>query len=458
MIITEKFKQVLYGLIISSFVLLFFSLIVLPSLKWDNDVKQAYQMIIGIFYSFALWYGISFITKKQNLSLIAFFVQNSVKFYFLALQLFNSNSFSNNSNVYYYLSLLLAIIAFSGFGYSYFNNQKGLWLGIVGLFLTSASSGGNAFYLLENIFFEIHTLHIAFYAYVDLFFQTFTIPIPFLIFWILFNKINQQNFSEFDFSFSVISKTNSNDKVLLSIIFWMFRIGVSGILFSGAYFIYSNDYGDLNNSLITIINTIIFCFWIYFIGSVYRNFLTSVFINQGKHPNWFYYLLNIPLLNVIAWLIYLFIGGGDPSEGEENVLDQHNTIGKTRYEIQQENLQEVFVSKRKNRAIKILLLGIIMIYLILELISLNGYGSYDDILNLLISKAILITGLILYFKYKQIGYIIFAIGSILLIFYTIFNLEFLLAYFSPTSMLSVIILYPLFHFDKMKIEEQKSSS
>lgn len=201
MLITEQFKKVLYGLFISS--LTFQSLQILITTSWNSNITYFFEISIRIALSFCLWYGISFITNKQRLCLIAFLIQNLVNFYYLFLLLFAIDTTYDNVYSFELLTkLCVPVVSFSYFGYIYFNNIKGLWIGIIGLFI-----GFNVLVFSSLIFHLFNLLNVEFlffydssiYHYLSIFTVTFYFPLLFIIFWFLINLIKQKNFNSLIF-------------------------------------------------------------------------------------------------------------------------------------------------------------------------------------------------------------------------------------------------------------------
>lgn len=137
----------------------------------------------------------------------------------------------------------------------------------------------------------------------------------------------------------------------------------------------------------------------------------------------------------------------NPQTTVTGILDNEKT--KTLITVQSEEIREKFILNERNKGIQIFIIAISIIHFVLELIRLNGHTNYDDIQSLFISKSILFIGLLLYFKFSNISYILFGLSSLLLIIYSITDMEIFLTYFSLSYMLSIITFYPLFHFDKM---------
>jgi hypothetical protein len=452
---TEKFKKVLIQVILLS---LFFSFLQeLPNIIiLSPDSKLRASSFTALLFNGVLWFGIAKLTRQKEYALSGFAIQNIL---LIAITIEPDMDLIIGLNKYL-LILFLNVFAFTYFGYKLFGNKNGLWFGLIGLLHLNLGSCSSLLFELFNmigirglVFIDIHLgegkiypLDILGSIYVS--FRNVVLLILFNYAYLLLRKYEIKKVINL---FDNIVNMNFQNRISFSIVFWLMRIGLLSL------------YGNLllirltsvNSYLIFLIELTCFTFTFYVISIVYRNFLTSYFVYQkDKYPSWLYYFLNIPFFNIIAWAV-LMLKHDEKNESTpldefefENEVTKQNTVFR---------LKSNFENAGKNRWIKVLpYLGLSIVFFT-QLVMMLEYHQMDGLMFLAITTAVAFTFLYFYLEHKNGLYYYLGYQIVLMILVSFFRIEFLVELISPQSMVMLIVLYPLFHFDKLKFESEENS-
>jgi len=234
-----------------------------------------------------------------------------------------------------------------------------------------------------------------------------------------------------------------------SIVYWGLRLllFVSGL--GVIYYIKSFQDSPLYPYyLITV--AIAYCFGIFIIASIYRNFLVAHFVHMKKYPGGLFLLLNIPIVNVFAFIYSLFYFNSEieSKEMNESLIDAADL-----------SLQDQFVQHGQNGFLKFIF---ILAFAFPALYTLNRIGFRVDAPNSaeailgLISFLVSLFVLWCYLKNAVFYYPIIIISAIVFILGVAFKQASLMDAMFVTGMINMIIYFGLFHFDQLKASTVES--
>ncbi|MBI1306811.1 MAG: hypothetical protein GC181_09375 [Bacteroidetes bacterium] len=175
-------------------------------------------------------------------------------------------------------------------------------------------------------------------------------------------------------------------------------------------------------------------FALIFYAFYFRNGVTLFHVRNRRTPGVLYFFLYLPFVHIIAWIISLFLKKKERGEAEsiESWLD----LQQRTYETSNRNLWFKFL---------LVLAGIINV--------VRFMFSDESGTNFLIGLSLMIINFVLilvYIQYEKIMWWI--VGSQVLIYFVAFALpDFQVAWIPSVAILNSIIMYPLLHFDKMKL-------
>lgn len=439
MLFTQKFNKSLLIYFLGFLIITLITVVqakVLPDSTISTGlISRSFQIIL---FQTLLWAVIYYMTKDKSSSMTGYLITFTG---IILLNITNYILFSdqemNDTNEIISLHSLLNIIqtlifslSFGVFGKLHFKKLKGallgciplLWMGTHNLLWPSSIHTLefiNQFLSYKNSIEIIDAIPI-----IQLLFS----PIILLFFGWLYNEINNDKIADI-FLFKSVTVNHTLNKLQFSIIYWMFRfIFLFGIILSSQIQFYQPKW-------LLIIYLITGSIGFYFMISIYRNFLLSYLLNLGRYPSWLYLALNIPVINFFAWLIVL---------------------------MKKVNLQEIDLAKilkeykiyDKNISIKRFLVIIGFVALIYSLLQL-GFGKLDSFERPVIYFVSI--GLFIWYftEYRLVYYLVFAlvlITMVSLVEVNQYGREIITFYTTSFSgMLAILAQYPLYHFDKLKI-------
>jgi len=272
-----------------------------------------------------------------------------------------------------------------------------------------------------------------------------------IIFWWLIDQIKSDN--KFDFSLRTGTLVYPLDRVVYSIIYWVFRIllvvGAVGIIsFIDTSFRHPID-------LLLMSQLLGFLVSLFIIASIYRNFLVSQYISIRESPGFLYMALNIPILNFFAWVYSLFIFNRKRSTSEFRD-GEFEPSGIVKY------TKDAFIELGRNRGLKILLIAIVVSILFFQANS-GGFELGDSrrpgapLLFVILVSGIIHISLLIWYLYNKNAYfalIILVAGYILLV--AGMQKETLLKPFLATNLFNLVLFYGLFYFDELKWKDEET--
>lgn len=407
------------------------------------------------------WFFVAFLTKENKGALIAFLLK-FISWGYITFQ-FLSHGFS--SELYYLPNLLSTILAYVAFGLIYFKKANGLYLLLVFVLARGIgiASSSYAYYdilsgllravgLRDIMEFRISTGENS-YRPINLFVpfvRQMYLPLSLIIFWFVFCTIRQfKQLKQFDISFRTVQLFSKLSNLSFSVIFWTFRLPLFISVFGIISYMDRVFIGDLNFDM--AFSLVCFCFAIFVLGSLYRNFLSAYFISKGLTPGWRYFFLNVPVINLFVW-ISLLLRPAKPEDSFSASLSEKVGTETDQKILMAKDLQKKFVRDNRNNGIKLFIFLFIVLRSILKISGMDsrliGSDQGDPVLFSLLT--LLSLGLtIWYFSHKKALYVLFAIQSLLLLVIGVFQFESMLQLTTTSAMINMMIYYALFHFDKL---------
>ena len=465
MSLTKEFTKALYGLFLFSLFLygldLFLesnNLIGYSISEKNSNLRIISNYIFALLPIFAFWFAVAFITKDVKTSLLAF----AFTFFghgFMLYDVMNKGVFSDS---FIWIITLTTLISYLVFGLIHFKSIKGLW--ILTIFFV-----GHGFILIGREYFDILNQLLKFVGLRDilevkipsgekthkiinileLLTRKLQLPLLFVIFYFIFSKINSSE--KVDFSLRTIEVSKIYNWKTYSIIYWVFRltliVSVFGIVFYVKYFI--REEGLTIKIIFSILSFIIA---IFMTASLYRNYVSSYFISKGRYPGLLYLFLNIPFLNVIAWIISVVISSKKIEINNTNI-DSDIALVKAKI------IQKTFIKQKRNDIIKIFIILFMTANLIGKVIGNNkGIGiSYEiDKWEYVAFYLISIILTIWYMSDNRAIFILFGLQSFLILLLTLINMQELLLVTATSGLINMFFYYSIFHFDKLKFRNEDS--
>lgn len=147
--------------------------------------------------------------------------------------------------------------------------------------------------------------------------NSFRLPILFLVSAQVFYSLkNNHGF----LSGKTIDLSNTFSKRKATVIYFIFRLGLYAMA-ANVFFYMSRNFSQPHiNFFQQFIFGISFITALYLISLTYRNFLTEYCLSRDNTPGGFYFLWNIPFVNIIAWLISLVTFNKTNTESERKKL------------------------------------------------------------------------------------------------------------------------------------------
>ncbi len=400
----------------------------------------------GLLRNLAFWMLVGYIFKDYMAAISALIISILLGYVF---NHFYPISYVSNppKDVEYYIRLFIGALPSLVFGMVHFRSFKGLKMVLVWAILWgfSISLNSNSFerfisgltwFVGVGDPFEIHVatgessyrpvrilevLKSELYLIVQLF-----------VFWWVYRFIeSKQNVWRF---MNTIPATIGGNKLYFSIVYWSFRL----LLFIAAFGLVSHVANTFRLPLdVFTVGRILMCgVALIIITSIYRNFLVSHFVERNQFPGGLYFVLNIPIINVFAW-IYVMLN----FDKQKMRLEVVNKPGFF------ENIKEKFVKEYRNNHLKI----IIMILVGLSMIP-QFKGGENAFIMLVIS--VFSFALMIWFLYNEEATIILLLISILALgIISALRIESLLYPAMASGIINIILFYGLFYFDEFRREE-----
>ncbi len=457
---TEDFKKVLIGVFVASFVFMGVSIglsamgINYFSVSEPNTMLRI--ILNGLKYliiSSVFWFAVAYLTKEKKAALVAFFIKLS----FLGYMIFQLlTQVTNDESVlsFYWPDRIFSLIAYVTFGLMAFKNARGLYMILVFFALIGIGFGMPGTYqimidpLLSAVGlggimeFEISAGEGS-YTYLNVFYifaSNLNLLLEVIVFWFVYTAIRLGN--KFDISLRTIKVSQKVDTVSFSIIYLILGLGLVLSIFALGHIYLLNE--EINNEVhvVRVFEVIGLCIGIYIIASLYRNFIVSFFVSKGFYPRWLYLLLNIPLINVFAWIILVL------RYPNQSALDGNDiSVGL----MQVKKSQKSFVMDGKNKRIKNNLFLFIFAILLIIIVQMDKIGFKDGDFFRILSVSLSSIGLIFwYFNDKKAAFFLLAIQLFIIILNGVFLLDFQMGVVVILGLANVIVYYPLFHFDRFK--------
>jgi len=430
--ITKDFKKALIWLVMCSLLVTILSKFLISFFDNSYEYLNIFFTIRSLILMLFFWLSIIYVTKNVKLGVIGFIILNSLSIY---------NLFTNDNYLYKeyliqvsYYNQLAGILFFSFFGYFIFKNTKGLWMGLFGLIFTSQflMQGGYVKLWYGVLGYFLGGIQMEYINGI-----TF-VPLIFILFWAFYSILNKLDFKEFDFSFNSIA-LSKHDRLTSSIIFWVLRIAIVSLIINlSDFFVYFS----IEHSLILILKMLSLVSILYFVSLIYRNFLVSFFVNLNIAPGWLYFSLNIPFVNFFVWL-WLIVKSYSKNQISNHI--EHNNLSPSDQQIK-------FSKSSKNQPIITLIISFHILAFAKNLLSLNGSVDYDNALIFILSSGLNFSLLLLFITNKNAMYYIIGYQIILLFLSVLIDNNVLHSFLNPSSIISYIILFPLFHFQHLALK------
>jgi hypothetical protein len=363
-------------------------------------------------------------------------------------------------NVQLIISYILPILAFLFFGYDYLKNTKGMCLGVLGIIIPTSTYLWGLEDMWNNLFGiiggrDILELNIGRFR-VNVFgeiFRSTDLAFRILLFWRVIHYLKIFDKSGVKLLDKKLFNHKIKDRIYFSILFWVFRIGLASLMFGGIERLEIFYRSDLEITITLLIRLITITFGIvlgiFIISSLYRNLMLSFFISRGHYPSWFFYVLNIPLLNLIAWIIFLIKDKQAVDIEGATILDETSEAQNIKTETAPiESLKEKFTLEGKNNGIKTLIYAACAFSLVFPMFAMAKYDNYEMLVPLVISFLVNLAFLLLYLNNPKGIYFILGINLLAILTYSLFEVKTLIEYVSFYSLGTMIVCYPLFHFNQ----------
>jgi hypothetical protein len=429
--------------------------------EWSNyDIEDPsnnswWIVIKNTFDSMVLWGLIGFLVKDYKSAIITIgvaFLTHLFIFYFLV----RSWDLENN-NLFILISMFSAIPQYLTFGFLHYKSAKGfhlllLWLTNIGLGVLLYSP--NFMDLLEN-FSKIFDLdspwliripkgdgHSHFNIFSIFTYEVFLI-IQISVFW-WFNGYIKSKKSIND-SLKTCYNPQLLDRFTYSIIYWVFRF----ILFLAAFNILvrmNTMIGSTSYILLTF-KILASSIGLIIVTSIYRNFLISFLTLRNRYPEAFFFLLNIPFINILIWIYSLIFFKNRPGKGRET------SDFKERFEI----LKAKFIQEGKNSYWKKLLMLTSLLSVIYQLYQI-GFSitdiDNDGILVVLVITTTIFGLLLWFFLDKNALYPILILNMLGILIIGIFELKTFYPITLGAGFINLVLFFAMFHYDDLKWETE----
>ncbi|MGK0315024.1 MAG: hypothetical protein ACI86M_001252 [Saprospiraceae bacterium] len=390
------------------------------------------------------WISIWFITKDLLSSSICFML-SQLAWYYAVSQI---GPVVVKTDLIILFTIILLSLPYALFGVLHFKTARGLYLlGLPllgsGLQISSYPIQLNNLQSHPNVTFVLDSFDIVSIQNSSIFATIFTAAL------FLINSINIIiSVTIFQWLYdSVKSKTNplvslqklylnTIDRLSYSIIFWSLNLYLCVISFCLVEF--------TNSATLSLYSTFLIissCFGIFVIASLYRNFLVSRFVYLGQYPTDLYYFLNLPFLNILAWLYSLLFLFKSHDEYEPIMSPDLNG---------QEVLKSKFLFERRNYFWKnVTMLGALTIFSLVFMKYRHRISPQPVDISWTYPYLIAGVCIVCYLYFKKVFHPL----SILLILYVVFHgfhpLSVYLKFNVPSLLIYLTVFYGFFHFDDL---------
>lgn len=406
----------------------------------------------------AFWYFVARLTGEKLGVLLAFTISILPNFY--GAYTYINEGFDHNAHKSIFeAAVWFRRMGFIVFGFLHFKNSKGFYMVFASL-LSLGMGTGNGVYGFKNFVLKPLKLDKLLDLEIEMgesirridvlspVLHALYVVLGLIIFWWVYQQIKGR--VKLDHSLRSSWWFDGMDKLSFSIIFWAFRIPIAflgfgiiqywSVLYNPDAFIKGIKVGYYAKQLLQILS---FLMAVYVVCSLYRNFLANYLSLKGDYPKWLFLLLNIPIVNFITWLFLLF------EKNANQVPKNHEKKASNLSFV--ESLQSKFVVEEKNMQVKIFVFFGMILFLIGKFVMLNN----GTILFVLVYLVLSLLFAWLYMRYNVVMYILFLFQVIFVLFVTgasihiEFEAESLRTVYSFAGTSNMIILYSLFHFDKL---------
>lgn len=440
-----------------SFLLSYFGIagISISSPEDNTTLRIVLNKLKGVILAAAFWGAIGYLTNDYKAAITAFGV--SIAFRFGIAELLPSgNVYGVPKGFQYYLFLFSGILPYLAFGAVHFRSKLALqimvaWAITWGL---SVTHYGDMFERLISGFTRVVGIREPFefrvptdtngYRPINVFrivHNQFILLIQVSIFWWVY-QVTRAKKPIWD-ALHICSTSGSTDRLSFSAIYWSFRLilFVSGMGLMG----YIADTFRLPFEILTLLRVIIGALALLVVASIYRNFLVSHFAKKNEYPGGLFVLLNVPIINIFAWL-YMLISYDIVREDASSEFQQDDITA----------LKEKFVKSGRNGGWKIMLIVITIFTGLFQFISAGfrlDKPIRDGAFILLISLVITFC-LLLWYLYDKNSYIPIFVLIVLSLVVTAIARDG--SFIQPTMAVGIInlaLFYGMFYFDELKWDD-----
>jgi hypothetical protein len=453
-----KFSFIVVVLLsVFSFVLSYFGIhgISISHPHENTDLRVALNHTKSILGTVAFWMGVGYLCKDYKAAVLALILTFIIQF---GIDAFFPKIYSNSpqpKDLRYYLRSVSGMLIYLAFGFTHFKNNKALklifyWALIWGISIALSTNGFER--MIEGLTriigwrdpfeFRISTGKSSYrpISILRILSSELFLIVKLSVFWWIYQliKTNQSIWN----GMNTFYDASISNRLTYSILYWSFRIILFVTGFGLVTFIAHTF--RLPFDMLMVIRILMGTFALIVLASIYRNLLVSHFVQQNKYPGGQFFLLNIPIVNLFAWM-YSLVMFNNPSRDEGNIAQIQQNFEEQKSEFNLEN---------RNGGWKVL---IIVITLFSMLYQLNRAGfrldgpSRDGAFAVLIISMIVFT-LLLFFLYNKNAFIpLMAISCAGILLTTIWRNESLLYPTMATSLINLVLFYGMFYFDELKL-------
>ncbi len=425
----------------------------------NTDVRMFLNKLKELLSTGVFWMLVGYISKDNKAAIIALILSIAIHF---GVDVFlpNTSRMVPTMSYQFYLRLILSVIPILIFGLVHFKSSLGLkfigfWIIIWSLTITFDPS--NFERMIEGFTrmigwrkpFEIRiSTGENSYRPISIFrilHRELFLIVKLCIFWWIYQLIKTKQ--------SILGAMQTCydmakiDRLSYSAIYWSLRI----FLFVGGLGIVSfiaNSF-RLPFDMVLIIRVMIGTGALVIVAAIYRNFLVSHFAHRSQYLGGLYFLLNIPIVNVLAWLYALITFDIPPNAADESSSQQERFT----------QLKSDFVKENKNNGWKIVIIVFTSFTLLYQLnkagFRIDGPSRDGAYMTFLISLVLFC--LVLFFLYNKNAYkpllTLFCLNVVLIAIYR--NESFLYPAMA-TSIINMVLFYGMFYFDELKWDENQT--
>lgn len=419
----------------------------------NTTLRIVLNQVKGILMTVSFWALIGYICKDYKAAIAALMIS-------LAIYFGNSIFFPRDYGVIpprdlqYYLFSISGVLPILTFGMVHFKSSAALkliayWAITWGLSVMADSSGFER--MIEGLTricglrdpFEIHiSTGVSSYRPISIFriiHHELILIWKLSLFWWVYHIIKTKS-SIWD-ALKTCYDSTALDSPGYSAIYWSFRVflfvaGLGLMSFIANTTRYPFD-------VLTILRVAMAACALVVIASVYRNFLISHFTQRNKYPNGLFFLLNIPIINLFAWVYSLIYFNVLPKE-ESNASNTQDRFAE---------LQANFINESKNSGWKVVIIVLTLISMLFELnragFRIDGPGR-DGVTGMLLISLVTFSFILwfLYNKHAYIPLVIISLSTIIVV--AMFRSEALMHPTMAASLINLVLFYGMFYFDEFR--------